>query len=78
MMLSRHVTFLSDLKLLFGTTDMSVIQAANGNELIISVYKEVVEKVAERVKSVEMANPVTINVREMPVILVWGIKNLRN
>ena len=46
---------------------MSVIQAAVGDKLMISVYKEVVEKVAERVKSVEMANPVTIKVREMPV-----------
>ena len=34
---------------------------------MISVYGEVVEKIAERVKSVEMGNPVIFNVKEVPV-----------
>ena len=44
---------------------MSDIQVAVGNELMISVYGEVVEKIAERVENVEMANPVVINVKEI-------------
>ena len=66
-MLSRSSDFLSVLKLFFGTTEMSDIQVAVGNELMICVYGEVVEKIAERVKSVEIGNPVIINVKEMPV-----------
>ena len=34
---------------------------------MISVYGEVVEKIAERVKSVEMGNRVIFNVKEVPV-----------
>ena len=43
------------------------VQVAVGNEVMISVYGEVVEKIAERVKSVEMGNPVIFNVKEVPV-----------
>ena len=50
MMLSRSADFLSLLKLFFGTTEMSDVQVAVGNELMICVYGEVVEKIAVRVK----------------------------
>ena len=67
MMLKRSANFLSLLKLFFGTAEMSDLQVAVGNKIIISVYGEVVGKIAERVKSVKMGNAVIINFREMPI-----------
>ena len=43
------------------------VQVAVGSEVMSSVYGEVVERIAERVKSVEMGNLVIFNFKEMPV-----------
>ena len=66
MFLTRSPDFMSDMKLFFKVTELSSLQLAVGNELMIEVYKIFISSLAAHVINTEASHPMTTTVKEMP------------
>lgn len=66
MFLTRSPDFMSDMKLFFKVTELSSLQLAVGNKLMIEVYKIFISSLAARVINTEASHPMTKRVKEMP------------
>ena len=66
MFLTRSPDFMSDMKLFFKVTELSSLQLAVGNELMIEVYKIFISSLAAHVINTEASHPMTTRVNEMP------------
>ena len=64
--LTKSWDFSADFCSFFNVKKLSEIQSTISSQLILEVYKEVVEHVSDRVRNKEMESEVLIDVREMP------------
>ena len=75
LLITRSSSFIRDLQLFFDTTTLTLYQTTIGAEVMINVYKKVLEEATATVASREASSPLTINVKEMPI---EGIAKVRH
>jgi len=86
LLITRSSSFIRDLQLFFSTTALTSYQTTIGAELMINVYKKVIEAATATVASREASSPLNLNVKEMPIeglakvrhVGAWAVKQVLN